>query len=176
MSDNGPEPGAGSSSPLRGSKGMLYEGGTRSPLIAWGPGLINPQRCGEKNHEAVFVSLDLVPTLLHIAGVSQPTGVIFDGEIFADVILGLTVTQERTSPIFWRRPPDRPGPSNAPWPDLALRSENWKFLTQFDGSQPQLYDLKTDPSEKRNLAVEHPEQVKVFQRQLLDWNAAISPE
>ncbi len=35
-SDNGPEPGAGSAGPFRGSKTTLYEGGTRSPLIVWG--------------------------------------------------------------------------------------------------------------------------------------------
>jgi uncharacterized sulfatase len=40
LSDNGPEIGAGSSQPLRGSKGTLYEGGVRSPLIVWGNGVI----------------------------------------------------------------------------------------------------------------------------------------
>ncbi len=39
-SDNGPEPGAGSAGPFRGSKTTLYEGGTRSPLIIWGPGWV----------------------------------------------------------------------------------------------------------------------------------------
>lgn len=175
MSDNGPEPGAGSSAPLRGTKGMLFEGGTRSPLIAWGPGLLDPQRCGTKNDDAVFVSLDLVPTLLDITGVPLPEGVVFDGENFADVILGRAVTQERQSPLFWRRPPDRPGPENARWPDLAIRSGDWKFLMQFDGSRPKLFDLKADPSEKRNLAAEQPELVETFRKQLLEWNAEITP-
>ena len=39
-SDNGPEDGAGSAGPFRGSKAMLYEGGIRSPLVVWGPGLL----------------------------------------------------------------------------------------------------------------------------------------
>ena len=38
-SDNGPEKGAGSAGPFRGFKTHLYEGGVRSSLIAWGPGL-----------------------------------------------------------------------------------------------------------------------------------------
>jgi len=176
MSDNGPEPGAGSPAPLRGSKGMLYEGGTRSPLVAWGPGLIDPQRCGEKNDDAVFVAIDLVASLFHIANVPLPEGVAFDGENFADVITGRDVTQERQSPIFWRRPPDRPGPDNAPWPDLAMRSGDWKFLMQLDGTKPQLYDLKTDPSEKRNRAAEHPDLVETFSRQLCEWDADVTPK
>jgi len=176
MSDNGPEPGAGSSVPLRGAKGMLYEGGIRSPLIVWGPGLMNPQRCGGKNDEAVFVTLDLVPSLLSIADVPLPEDVVLDGENFADVILGRAVTRERQSPIFWRRPPDRPGPDNARWPDLAMRSGDWKFLMQCDGSTPQLYDLKSDPSERRNRAAEHPDLIETFRKQLRAWDAAVSPK
>jgi uncharacterized sulfatase len=57
-----------------------------------------------------------------------------------------------------------------------MRSGNWKFLMQFNGSQPQLYDLKADQSEKENIAAQHPELVKTFRQQLLDWDAEVSPK
>lgn len=43
-SDNGPEPGAGSAGPFRSTKATLYEGGIRSPLIAWAPGFMNKSK------------------------------------------------------------------------------------------------------------------------------------
>ena len=39
-----------------------------------------------------------------------------------------------------------------PWPDLAMRKENWKLLLMRDGSNAQLYDLEKDPGETHNLA------------------------
>lgn len=47
-SDNGPEPGAGSAGPFRGTKATLYEGGIRSPLLAWTHGQIQ-SRCAQRN-------------------------------------------------------------------------------------------------------------------------------
>lgn len=43
-SDNGPEPGAGSAGPFRSTKATLYEGGVRSPLIAWAPGFMKKSK------------------------------------------------------------------------------------------------------------------------------------
>jgi uncharacterized sulfatase len=173
LSDNGPEIGAGSSQPLRGSKGMLYEGGVRSPLIVWGDGFIASEQKGTKNQTAVFQSIDLVPSLLKITETNKDRQVaktIFDGEDFSEVLLGRKIDQTRQKPIFWRRPPDHPGPKQNPLPDLALRKDGWKFLMQFDGSRPQLYDLEKDVMETTNLAESQPEVVEELSRILRNWN------
>ena len=75
-SDNGPDVNAGSSGPFRGGKATLYEGGIRSPLIVWGPGLISRDATGTWNKTSVFAAMDLVPSLLTIAGVSTSSDVI----------------------------------------------------------------------------------------------------
>jgi uncharacterized sulfatase len=173
LSDNGPEPGAGSADPLRGSKANLYEGGVRSPLIVWSDGLLAKDVKGRRNETAVFQSIDLVPSLLKIAGVAVPAETKFDGEEFSSVLLGNATTQERKAPIFWRRPPDRPGPQNDRWPDLAVREGNWKFYMQYDGSRPQLYDLAADVSETKNLAEEQPGLTEKYRAMLNAWNAPL---
>ncbi len=60
-SDNGPEPGAGSAGPFRGSKTTLYEGGTRSPLIVWAPGLNDKTKAGSVNTTSIFAAFDIAP-------------------------------------------------------------------------------------------------------------------
>ena len=87
-SDNGPELGAGVAGPFRGYKTHLYEGGIRSSLVAWGPGLINPSKTGHINKASVFSAVDLVPTLLEITGTSPAKNTSFDGEILVDILLG----------------------------------------------------------------------------------------
>lgn len=156
-SDNGPEAGAGSAGPFRGGKTMLYEGGVRSSLIVWGPGFIPSNKAGSENATSVFSALDVVPSLLALAGVKF-TADIFDGENLADTLIG-RATNSRRAPLCWRRPPDRPG-EGEDLPDLAIREGRWKLLCEFDGSSPQLYDLETDAGETTNLAAQHPDRVR----------------
>ncbi len=176
-SDNGPEPGAGSAGPFRGSKTTLYEGGTRSPLIIWGPGLIEKNKAGTSNETSVFAAFDLVPSLLSIAKI-ESAGIAFDGENIAPVLLGQSTTS-RTAPIFWRRPPDRKTASatlTERLPDLAMRDGSWKLLCEYDGTKPQLYDLAQDRAETKNLAAQYPDIVSRMTKSLLAWHQALPPD
>jgi arylsulfatase A-like enzyme len=176
-SDNGPEINMGSAGPFRGNKTMLYEGGTRSPLIVWGPGLIDKKNAGTQNDQSVFAAYDLVPSLLSLATIDAKDAV-FDGENIASALLGKAQVS-RQAPIFWRRPPDRKrwpvdGPTELP--DLSMREGNWKFLCEYDGSKPTLYDLAADKSEVTNLADNNPEVVARLTKALLAWNESMPPD
>jgi len=169
-SDNGPDEGAGSAGPFRGTKATLYEGGTRSPLVVWGPGVIGPGKAGLHNESSVFSALDLVPSLLALAGVPKPAEVTFDGENLAPVLRGES-TASRAAPLFWRRPPDRKFAYGAgPLPDLSVRAGDWKLLCEYDGSQPELYNLAADPGEAANVASQNPDVVQRLTEALLAWN------
>jgi arylsulfatase A-like enzyme len=173
-SDNGPEPGAGSAGPFRASKTTLYEGGTRSPLIVWGPGLIEKAKAGSVNTKSIFAAFDLAPSLLSIAKI-EAKDIAFDGEDIAPALLGQNEVSRR-APIFWRRPPDRKTASDKlseRLPDLAMREGNWKLLCDYDGSKPQLYDLAQDRGETKNLAPQQPEVVSRMTRALLGWHQSL---
>jgi uncharacterized sulfatase len=175
-SDNGPEPGAGSAGPFRGHKTMLYEGGIRSPLVVWGPGLIDMAKANSKNPTSVFAAVDLVPSLLAVAGVPVPSAVKFDGEALPDVLLGKSQASRR-QPLFFRRPPDRDTFYGADdLPDLGVRDGRWKLLCEYDGSDPQLYDLAADRGEKTNLSSDHPDVVRRLTTALLAWHQSLPPD
>ncbi|MEC8656447.1 MAG: sulfatase-like hydrolase/transferase, partial [Verrucomicrobiota bacterium] len=175
-SDNGPEKGAGVAGPFRGFKTHLFEGGVRSSLVAWAPELMDGDSLGSVNRESVFSAIDLVPTLLDLAGVSFPPGISFDGESLPEVLLGKT-RASRKKALFFRRPPDRDsfyGVSDLP--DLAMRSGKWKLLCEYDGSDPLLYDMEKDRGETVNLAGKHPRIVKRLSEQVIGWHNSMPPD
>jgi arylsulfatase A-like enzyme len=171
-SDNGPEKGAGSALPLRGHKTNLYEGGIRSPLIVWGPAFMEEKKRGTVNEENYFCALDIPRSLANIAGLELAGETGMDGEDVAATMLGLQ-RRSRTAPIYWRRPPDRPGTKQEDYPDLAMRDGAWKLLCEYDGSDPQLYDLVADRSETTNLATAQSEIVIKMLERLTEWNEAM---
>lgn len=169
-SDNGPEKDVGQAGPFRGYKTFLYEGGVRSSLVAWGPGVLKKANVVDK--ESVFSAIDLVPTLLTLTDTPFPEDTTFDGETLVSTLLG--EGGSRKAPLFFRRPPDRNsfyGVENLP--DLAVRSGPWKLLCEYDGSNPELYDVKTDPGETNNVAAQNPDIVANLTKQLLAWHEAM---
>lgn len=171
-SDNGPEMGAGSALPLRGHKTNLYEGGIRSPLIVWGPAFIEENKGGMTNDENYFCALDITPSFASIAGVKLSSESGFDGEDMSATMLGLQ-RRSRFAPIYWRRPPDRPGTKLEDYPDLAMREGKWKVLCEYDGSDPQLYDVIADGNETTNLAESQPAIASKMLEKLLEWHKAM---
>lgn len=175
-SDNGPEQGAGTANPYRGFKTHLYEGGIRSPLIAWGPGLIDEKAAGTWNRRSVFAAIDLAPSLLALTGLNAVAPADFDGEALPDVLTGKTRTS-RTQPLFFRRPPDRDAfYGDDDLPDLAMREGDWKLLCEYDGSDAELFDLSSDPSETKNVASENTNIVTRLKQQLVAWHESMPPD
>ena len=172
-SDNGPEKGAGVAGPFRGFKTHLYEGGVRSSLISWGPGLLKAK--GKIDADSVFSAIDLVPTLLDITETPIDPETNYDGEILTNTLLGQGGS--RIAPLFFRRPPDRNAFYGVPdLPDLAMREGIWKLLCEYDGSRPQLYNMETDRGETKNVADQNSETVNRMKERLLDWHKSMPPD
>ena len=172
-SDNGPAKGAGSTGGLRGQKAQLYEGGIRSPLIVWGPGLMKQSVQGNTNNRTVIAAMDLVPSLLQIANIATTSDTEFDGLQMQDQLLGRSTTVRET-PLMFRRPPDRDSFYGVKdLPDLAIRLGPWKLLCEYDGSSAELYDLNSDAQETTNVAKVYPEIVKELTEQVVDWHGSL---
>ena len=172
-SDNGCELGAGQAGPLKGYKTHLFEGGIRSPLVVWGPGLIAEDAVGTRNTSSVFSAIDLTPSLLRLAKAEAPEGTLYDGEDVLETLLGRS-TAGRKAEIYFRRPPDRKNFYGFDQlPDLAVRQGPWKLLCDYDGSRTQLYNLESDPGEKNNLAADEPELVSSLTAKLMEWNQSM---
>ncbi len=172
-SDNGPEVGFGSAGHLRGHKATLYEGGVRSSLIVWAPGLMPREKQGTRNSTSVFSAIDLVPSLLKITNTPTPDGIEFDGEDLSDTLLGRS-TASRTAPLFFRRPPDRKEFRHYKnLPDLAVRSGKWKLYCDYDGESPELYDLDADPSETKNVIAGNRALARELTASLVSWHESL---
>jgi len=151
-SDNGPHRDAGadpaffgSAGPLRGHKGSLYEGGIRVPLIAWWPGTIKPGVV--TSHASAF--WDFLPTAAELAGVDPPQGV--DGISYLPTLQDDSEHQRQHEFLYWEL--------HGHETQQAVRFGDWKAVRRGDRST-ELFDLKGDPAESRNLAPSHPDIVQ----------------
>ena len=175
-SDNGPSRGQGRAIGMRGQKAILYEAGVRSPLIVWAPGLMKEKVMGTRNAKSVFSAIDLVPSLLEIAGAQPPKNANFDGEELSRTLLGKN-QHSREAPIYFRRPPDRKQyKEDKNLPDLAMRYEQWKFYCDYDGSRPELYNLSEDLGETTNLKDKQPTLMKKLSAELVAWHESLPPD
>lgn len=172
-SDNGGYGPATSMHPLRGSKGMLYEGGIRIPLALRWSGHIP---AGTQT-DALAISLDLYPTLLAVAQAQPPLGQPLDG-----VSLCPLWTDDRPwlrDTLYWHFPAylEAYRGMESPWrttPAGAIRAGQYKLIEYFEDGHLELYDLHADTSEATNLADQLPATTKHLHNALQAWRTQLA--
>ena len=147
-----------SMAPFRIFKGWVSEGGIRSPLIVSGPGV---KGSGDINKKAILHVMDIVPTVLELAGIEHPS-IYKDREIapvqgksWVGMLAGNTQSP-RTSDdwLGWELFNNR-----------AIRQADWKisWLYQPFGTYDwQLFNLAEDPGEQYDLSAKFPEKKKAL--------------
>ncbi len=129
---------------LKGRKGQLYEGGIRVPLIVNQPGRV-PSR---QIHNLVYFA-DFMPTLAQVAGHPENTPDDTNGMDISPLFFGGD-TDTDSRPLYWEFPGKQ----------RAIRYQGWKAVSVKKGAPLELYRIKEDPTESRNLAAEHPDMVQ----------------
>jgi arylsulfatase A len=174
FSDNGAT-GPGSCAGLYGMKGTLWEGGHRVPSIARWPGRI---KAGSETDQ-LAITIDVMPTLLDLAGVELPGKNRFDGMSLAPLLFGKAKPKPRQ--LFWQY-------GNA----RSMRDGDWKLvidggkpgkkdLPNIDWNRPQdgreklaLFDLGKSPKETHNLADNYPRRVAAMKKALAAWESEVA--
>lgn len=157
--------------PLRGGKGMVYEGGIRVPYIFCWPGTISP---GGESKQPI-TSVDLYPTLLDLGGIKTPADYTLDGHSYAPLLTGRAKGDFEIKPIYWHFP-GYLGAGQQSWrttPVSVVRAGDWKLLEFLEDSRLELYNLKEDISEKNNLPAKMPEKRKELHLLLKAWREGI---
>ncbi|MDZ4405246.1 sulfatase [Prosthecobacter sp.] len=145
--------------PLRGGKGWLYEGGIREPLLIRWPAVL---KAGQTIDTPVC-SPDYFATLMDVAGGKTTTKV--DGVSLRPLLEGKGDLPERS--LCWHYPHYG---NQGGAPGAAIRRGDWKLIQWFEKpDEPELYNLRDDLSETKNLATQEPKRVKTLLAELQAW-------
>ena len=179
-SDNGPAITSihphGSAGPLRNKKGSVFEGGIRVPGILRWPGHTT---AGKVSDEPIC-GVDWLPTLCEVAGTNAPSDRALDGASILPVLRAGAVNRDK--PLYWHFNAARGEPK------VAMRDGDWKILARLTGPETkpgggiraadqkalktaeltgfELYNLRDDIGEKKDLAASEPARLKVIRAKL----------
>jgi arylsulfatase A-like enzyme len=149
---------------MRGKKGSEYDGGHRVPFfIRWPAGKMT----GGRDVEPITAYVDVLPTLIDLCGAQPPSGVKFDGTSIAQLLSGkapvdwpdrilVTDSQRVKDPIKWRK--------------SAVMTSRWRL-----NNGKELYDIKADPGQKRDVAQKYPQVTKRLSDFYEAWWAELKP-
>lgn len=157
--------------PLRGGKGTFLEGGIRVPLIFSWPAKFKPG-----TYAKPVISLDFMATFVKAAGGEPPATATLKKrgklhqkveKIYDSVDLTPYLTGEKTDAphdaLYWR----------TALKGAAIREGDWKLMEAGGAFGTQLFNLKDDIGESKNLAAEHPDIVRRLARKRVDWETTL---
>jgi arylsulfatase A-like enzyme len=151
--------------PLRSSKGWLYEGGIREPMIVRAPGVTQAGSVAD----TPVVSMDFFPTMLDLAGLPRRSDLHADGESLLPILRGQQTAQ--TDPIVWHYPHYH----GSTWtPGAAIRMGDWKLIEFYEFDEVELYNLSDDIGERNNLAASQPQKTEELRNTLLAWQQSMN--
>ncbi len=141
--------------PMNGEKGMLSEGGIRTPFVVSWKGTIP----GGQAYPNPVISLDVAATANALAGL--PNDPALDGVNLIPFLTGKDSGRPHET-LYWR------------WEgQYAIRKGDWKLL--FSGDRQYLYNLATDVEEKHNLFSQQPELARTLRADLENWAKGLIP-
>jgi arylsulfatase A len=181
-SDNGGLSRVTSNAPLREGKGAPYEGGIRVPLIVRWPGKV---KAGSECEVPVH-AVDFYPTYVALGGAALPADHPLDGESLLP-LLTQTGSLQRTT-LFWHMPTYTTNYGRTPC--AVIREGDWKLIHWFGdyldtsgftpddkpygklvvGSRTELYHLRDDPGERKDLAADRPKKTAHLTKTLHAWH------
>ena len=151
--------------PLRSGKGSLYEGGVRVPFIVRWPGKV----AAGSSLGTPTAHVDLFPTLLELSGAAKPRQVL-DGESLLPLLLGKSSTLKRDA--IFQHFPGYLGSGTGLWrttPVSLIQMGDWKLMEYLEDGHLELYNLKDDLGETKNLATTNPDKAKELLERLNAW-------
>ena len=175
LTDNGPNT-ARYVGPFRGMKANVHEGGIRTVFYARWPKVLKP----ETTSEEIAAHIDLMPTLLDVAGAVPPEGVEFDGRSLLPLLKGEPAKWPGRFLVLQSHRGDVPAEEH----HFALRTQRWKLLRpsgfgkeQRDTGKPtplELYAIGKDVDESDNLAESKPKVVEALLEKYHQWFSDVS--
>lgn len=171
LSDNGGPvtqglPNGSNNDPLRGQKTTFWEGGMRVPFVLQWKGRL-PK--GE-TYDHPVIALDIFPTVMELAEGPrrQPRTLALDGVSLLPYLTGANPNPPHDQ-LFWRQQRTN---GQTQW---AVRSGGYKLVKPTTTTTVQLYDLKNDLSETKDLFAQRPDLVSELQLLYDSWNAKNEP-
>ena len=156
--------------PLRSGKGSLYEGGTREPFIVRWPGVTKPG----STSDVPTAHVDIFPTFLELGSAPKPRQVL-DGESLVKLLRDPSAKLQRDA--IFQHFPGYLGSGPGLWrttPVSVIQAGDWKLMEFLEDGKLELYNLREDIGETKNLVADMPDKAKELHARLVAWRKEVN--